>query len=106
MKKFNLRMFMIATVVLVLLNFVSWAGLEAHNTPDRSHTLLGMVGSIWTVLRFPIFTLFWKFLYSQNNILLFSTAVSINCVFYAIIVERIYYFLRKKPKIPPIPTHI
>jgi hypothetical protein len=99
MKKFNLRIFIIATVVTILSTFVSWAGLEAHVTQDRSHALLGEVGSLWTILRFPTFTFFGKFLYGQNNILLFSTAVFINCVFYAIIVERIFYLFRKKRKI-------
>jgi hypothetical protein len=106
MKKFNLKIFMIVTVVAVSLCFVSWVGLETYNTNNRSHTLLWMVGSTWTVLRFPIFTIFWKFLYSQNNILLFSIAVFLNCSFYGLIVERIFYLLRKKPKSPSIPTRI
>jgi hypothetical protein len=106
MKKFNLRIFMIATVVTILLNFVSLVGLEAHGTLNRSHTLLGMVGSIWTVLRFPIFTCFWKFIYSPFNIILFSIAIFLNCAFYGVIVERIFYFLRKKRKFPPVPTGI
>jgi hypothetical protein len=99
MKKFNLRIFAIAAVVTILLNFVSWAGLEAHNTPDRSHTLLGIIGSTWNILRFPTFTFFWKFLYSQNNVLLFSIAVILNSTFYAIIFERIFYFSHQKQKI-------
>jgi len=101
MKKFNLRIFIIATVAVVLLTFVSWAGLEAHNTPDKSHTLLGIIGSLWTVLRFPLFTFFWKFPFGQNNILLYSMAVFVNCIFYALIIERIYYFLRKMRKVTP-----
>ncbi len=96
MKKFNLRIFMAATVVMVLLNLLSWTGLEAHDTPNRSHTLLGVVGSLWTILRFPIFNFFWKFLFSNNNVVLFSTAVFLNCIFYAIIIERIFYLFRKK----------
>jgi hypothetical protein len=36
MKKFNLRIFIIATVVTILLNFLSLAGLEAHNTQKRA----------------------------------------------------------------------
>ena len=101
MKKFNLRIFIIATIAVVLLTFVSWAGLEAHNTPDRSHTILGIVGSLWTILRFPLFAFFWKFLYGQNNTLLFSIAVFLNCAFYAIIIERIFYFLHKMRKVIP-----
>ncbi len=98
MKKFNLRIFMIATIVMVLLTFVSWAGLEARDTPSRTHTLLGLVGRLWTVLRFPLFTFFWNFIINQKNIIVTSAAVYINCAIYAIIVERIFYLFSKKRK--------
>ena len=89
---------MIVTVVMVLLTFVSWTGLEARDTPSRTHTLLGMVGRLWTVLRFPLFTFFWNFIVDQKNILLTSAAIFINCAFYAVIVERIFYLFNKKRK--------
>jgi hypothetical protein len=89
---------MIATVVMVLLTIISWTGLEARDTPGRTHTLLGLTGRLWTVLRFPIFTFFWNFIIGQKNIIMASAAVFINCAFYAIIVERIIYFFNKKRK--------
>ena len=104
MKKFNLRIFMVATLVMVLLNFLSWAGVEARDTPDRTYTLLGLIGRLWTFLRFPLFTFFWNFIISQKNILLTSGAIFINCAFYAIIIERAFYFLRKKRNITPVAT--
>jgi hypothetical protein len=104
MKPFNVKVFLIAFLIILLLNFVSWAGLEAHNTPDRSHTLLGIIGSIWTILRFPVFTFFGRFLYSQNNVLLFSTAIFLNCVCYGFIIERMISLRKKKSKIPAVPT--
>lgn len=99
-----MRIFMMATVVMVLLNFVSWAGLEARDTPGRTHTLLGLVGRLWTVLRFPLFTFFWNFIIGQQNIILASAAIFINCAFYAVIIERAFYFLRQKQKIKPEAT--
>lgn len=106
MKKFNLRIFMITTVVVILLNLVCWTGLQAYVEHDRSNHLLWVVGSLWPILRFPIFTFFPKFLYGQNNIFLFSMAVAVNCEFYAIIVERIFYLFAKKSKAPPAPTRV
>jgi hypothetical protein len=106
MKKFNLRIFMIATVVTILLNFVNWAALAAHNTQSSSPALLWVADRLWTILRFPIITFFWKFIYNPFNIILFSISVFLNCAFYAVIVERIFYLLRKKSKIPPVPTRI
>ena len=95
---------MVATVVMVLLTFISWAGLEARDTPSRTHTLLGLIGRLWTVLSFPLFTFFWNFIIGQQNIILTSGAVFINCAFYAVIIERIFYLFRKKSKIAPVPT--
>jgi len=95
---------MIATAAMIALNFASLSGLEAYNTQNKSHQLLSMMGSLWTVLRFPVFSFFWKFIYGHFNIFLFSIGVFINCAFYAIIVERIFYILGKKPTLPPVPT--
>lgn len=98
MKQFNLRIFMIATVVTIILDFLNWAGLEAHNTQSSSPTLLWIEDRLWTILPFPIFTLFWNIIITSNNPIITSTAVILNCVFYAIIVERIFYLFRRKHK--------
>ncbi len=96
MKKFNLKIFMIATVIMVLLNFANWAALSAHNTPGSSPILLWVADRLWTIIRFPIFTLFWNLMVTSNNPVIASTAIFLNCVFYAIVIERIFYLFRKK----------
>ena len=106
MKKFNLRVFMIATTAIIVLNFASLSGLEAYNTQNKSYHFLYTMGSLWKVLRFPVFTFFWKFIYGDFNIFLFSTAVFINCAFYAIITERIFSLFRKRAKFPHAPTGV
>jgi hypothetical protein len=106
MNKFNLRIFMIAAAAIVLLNFASLSGLEAYNTHNTSHQILSMMGSLWRVLRFPVFTFFWKLIYGHFNIFLFSTGIFINSAFYAVIIERIFYLLRKKQKFPHVPNGI
>jgi hypothetical protein len=102
MKKFNLRIFKIAMVVTILLTFMSWVGLEANAVENGNHAFWGPVSSLWTILRFPIFTLYWHFLYNQNNLVLFSIAVFLNCAFYGFIVERFISLRNKKSKIPPV----
>ena len=97
---------MIGTTAMVVLNFASLSGLEAYDTQNNSHHLLRMLGSLWTVLRFPVFTFFWKFIYGHFNIFLFATGVFINCAFYGVIAERIFYLVRKKRKIQPVQTGI
>jgi hypothetical protein len=98
MKKFNLRIFMIATLVTILLNFVNWAALTAHNTQGSPRIFLWVADRLWTILRFPIFTLFWNFIVAFRNPIVISTAVFLNCALYGVIVERIFYFFNKKPK--------
>ena len=96
MRKFNLKIFMIFGVIFMLLNFLSWSGLEAYNTSDKSHTMMAKIGSLWTILRFPFLTIFQKYIFTVDNVMLYSTAVALNCAFYAIVVERIFYFLHRR----------
>ena len=89
MKQFDLKIFMIATFAMIVLNIAS-----------------GMTGILWAEVRFPIFTLFWKYIYSQPNVLLIAIALFLNCAFYGVIFERIFYLFRKKSKLPLVPTRI
>jgi hypothetical protein len=104
MRKLNLKIFFIATFIVILLNFLCWNGLEAYQMQYRSHPFLMAVGSMWTVLRFPFFTLFWRFIYSINNFFIYSTVVFLNCAFYGIIIERIFSLRNKSSKFPPVRT--
>jgi hypothetical protein len=104
MKKFNLKVFRVATAIIILLTFVSWVGIEANGTENGSDSFWWAVASFWTVLKFPIFTLYWHFLFGQNNLILFSIAVFLNCAFYGFIIERFFTLRRKKSNYPHIPT--
>ncbi|HEY2649319.1 MAG TPA: hypothetical protein VGI38_08985 [Puia sp.] len=104
MKKFNLKIFKIATVVVILLTFVSWVGLDANGMQNGFDTFWGAVGKMWSVLRFPIFTLYWHFLFNHNNIILFSLAVFLNCAFYGFIIERFFSLRGKRSRLPSVPT--
>jgi hypothetical protein len=106
MKKFNLRIFRVATAVAVLLTFISWVAIEANGMENGNHAVWGAISRLWSVLRFPIFTLYWHFLYNQNNLILFSIAVFLNCAFYGFIFERFYSLSRKKSKFPHYPTRV
>jgi hypothetical protein len=106
MKKFNLKIFKVATVIAILLTFVSWVALEANAAEHGSHTFWWAISNIWIILRFPIFTLYWKFLFDQNNLILFSTAVFLNCAFYGFVTERIFTLRRKKTNYPQVPTGV
>ena len=106
MKKFNLKIFKVATVLAILLTFVSWVGLEANGTENGSHSFWWAASGIWTILKFPIFTLYWHFLFDHNNLVLFSIAVFLNCAFYGFIAERIYSLRKSNSKFPPVRTGV
>ena len=73
MKKINLRIFMIASYRNYHIKFCSVCPDWSYNTHDKSNYLLSMMGSLWKVLRFPVFTILWKFIYSHFNIFFFAT---------------------------------
>jgi len=102
MKKFNAGIFRVATAIIILLTFLSWVGLEASEKVSQFQPVWQAVGSLWTLLRIPVFSLYWHFLSNQNNLFLFSLAVFLNCAFYGFIAERIYSLRRKKSKLPPV----
>jgi len=102
MKKFNLRIFRVATAVTILLTFMSWVGLEADGMQNGNHVFWAPISGLWTILQFPIFTLYWHFLHQQNNLILFSLAVFLNCAFYGFVVERFISLRKKKSKHPPV----
>jgi hypothetical protein len=106
MKRFNLRIFKVAMVVTILLTFMSWVGLESNVKERQFHAFWSAVGSMWTILKFPIFTLYWHFLGDHNNLVLFSIAVFLNCVFYGLVFERLYSLRGKKSGFPHAPKHV
>ena len=104
MKKFNLKIFFIATFIIILLNFFSWTGLQQNDFLNGSNSFWRIIAGFWQVLRFPLFTLCWHFLFGLNNFFVYSTAVFLNCAFYGFLIERIFSLLSKKSKLLPIHT--
>jgi hypothetical protein len=104
MKKFNLKIFKVAMVVVILLTFISWVGLEANVKERQFHAFWSLAGSMWAILRFPIFALYWHFLYNYNNLIFFSIAVFLNCAFYGFLFERFYSLRTGRSKFPNTPT--
>ena len=98
MKKVNLKIFFIATFVIILLNFLSWAGLQKNDYLNGSNSFWHVVASSWQILRFPLFTLFWNLLFGLNNFFVFSIAVFLNCAFYGVVIERIFYLFTHSSK--------
>lgn len=59
---------------------------------------------LYSLFKFPTLIIFAKFI--PDSFVYYIIGLFINAVFYAVVIERIFYLLRKKPKIPPVPTGI
>lgn len=106
MKKFNLRIFIRATVIFIILIFIGEIALYEYETHQAYGLGWKISAELVSVFRFPTIIFFWKYLTSNNSIFLFVIGTFINCAFFGVIVERIFYLLRKKSKFPPVPTGI
>ncbi len=100
MKKFNLRIFIIAAIGTLILIASLWTLMWAY---EEKH--MAIVNGVWkliittsVILRFPIYTLFWKFLISNNIRLFFILGRLFDCVFWGILFERIFSLFHKKQK--------
>jgi hypothetical protein len=106
MKKFNLRIFTRATVIFILLIFISEMALYRYETHQAYGIGWKIFGELVSIFRFPTLIFFWKYLINNNSVILFVIGTLINCAFYGFIAERIFYLFRKKSKFPPVPTRI
>jgi hypothetical protein len=106
MKKFNLGVFIRATVIFIVLIFIGEMALYEYETHQIYNLGWKISAELVSIFRFPTLIFFWKYLISNNSVFLFVMGTSINCAFYGFIIERIFYLLLKKSKIPPVPTGI
>jgi hypothetical protein len=100
MKKFNLRVFIIAAVGTMILTASLWTLIWAHEEKHMAiaNGLWKLIITISVTLRFPIYTLFWKFLISNNIQLFFILGWLLDCTFWGIMFERIFSLFQKKQK--------
>jgi hypothetical protein len=101
MKKFNLRIFVIAAFGTLILTASLWTLIWAHEEKN-----MAIINGVWkliitlsSILRFPIYKLFWNFLISNNNQIYFIIGWLIDCAFWGVIFERIFSLFHKKREI-------
>lgn len=114
MKNFNLRIFIISSLVIGLLVFVSmmaeW-GLE-ENYPDVGFFWIILAKSFW-IFSFPFSLLFWIFesriippQYEAITYTFILAGLILNSFLIGLLIERLLYLRRKKSKTPPACTDI
>jgi hypothetical protein len=102
MKKFNSRVFILATFIVMILTLICWTGIVEDEVKKGTimfwHTLAG----IWPIFRFPLITFFGGFLFVGQRFAYVPLLTFLNCAFYGLIIERTFYLFRKKPKSHPL----
>ena len=71
-----------------------FASLESGSTENGGGFLGSFLSGLFNVLRFPVHTLLGTV--AESNNLLFTAGLVLNCLFYGLLYERIYTWLRRK----------
>jgi hypothetical protein len=82
----------IAIGVLTLVSFFAFVSEDRH--VFAPNILLTAFSDLYSIFKFPLLTFFWDF-FSLNPVFYFFALV-INCLFYAIIFEWIYLYIKNR----------
>lgn len=95
-KKFNITVFLMVTIIVGVLLFPSLfaAFAEDEGTLRSDDTFLNFFARLFYILRFPTHTLLWPII-SLGGPLTFFAGLFVNCMFYGLVAERITSLFRK-----------
>jgi len=93
MKRFNSKLFLVCSILLAVVAFMSFSAAFARDEGNAGHgTISNFLADLFNVMRFPVNFLFKKM---TRNPLYFSVGLIINCMLYSLLLERIIYYLTK-----------
>ncbi len=93
---FNKKKFFIATAIFGILTLLAFIAASAKDEGTISTNPIEItLAKLFSVLRFPAHTLLWK-LNNQGGAVVYYAGLLLNCFFYGLLTERIFYFIRKK----------
>ena len=94
MKKFSKRLFFTSSIAIgFLLIPCFFASFAEEEGTLRINLLWTILTKLFYVLRFPTHTLFWNFF--SSNAILFTLGLGINCMFYGLLIERMFSIYKK-----------
>jgi hypothetical protein len=97
MKKFNKALFIISTWTCGLLLIPSYLAAFGEDEGTLGTNIFWVTFSkLFYILRFPTHTLLWS-IFSSNG-WLFILGLGLNCVFYGLVIERLFYVLKNYKK--------
>lgn len=97
MKKFHIGTFLLATLGVVILTFLSFIAVAGQGEGNPMNTFWLIFAKLFYVFSFPTIILFGNFV--SNWALMFG-GLFINCVLYGILIERTMYLFKKRRSIP------
>ena len=90
--KFNFKIFLIATIICSILTFVTLIAAAARDEGTGGDGIIVKVlEKLFYIFRFPTHTLFFQFM----NGSMFIVGLFLNCLFYGLLVERVFAFKKK-----------
>ena len=96
MKKINKPAILAITILLLLITvtsfFAAWA--EEESTIGNIPGWL-LFARMFSILRFPTHTLMWN-IFSERGVLIYLLGLVINCLIYALAIERVITLIQKK----------
>ena len=93
MRKFNSKAFIIVSGLSGLLLIPSFLAAWAEDEGTLGGNVAEVIFSkLFYILRFPTHTIMWTVF--SNNAVLFFLGLVINCMFYGLVLERLFYFIQ------------
>jgi hypothetical protein len=93
---FNVKTFVIAAILIFILTFLSFIAAGAVDEGTDGAGLIGVITYLFSILfyifRFPTHSLFFEYMTGS----IFYIGLLINCLFWALIIERIFRLIKSK----------
>ncbi len=104
MRNFSFRIFITASLLMGFGFLLSYMiGFAVEDSEPNVNLFWEILSKAIYIFSFPIVELFWLFGLPHSESALLSGCVS-NCFLNGFLIERLFYFRKKKRKQPPVPT--
>lgn len=87
-KAFNLRIIALATFTIGIMTTIPFISIYSADGPVKIAS--PFLSCLHSILEFPTYILFWKFILESRDLAVYLLAYGVNCIFYGIITERIF----------------
>jgi hypothetical protein len=95
MRRINWKIIFLASVLLGALTIDSFLGAWSYDDGHHGRTET-IQNAIFSVMRFPVHTLFWNFISKDSVIAIaYPLGLLVNVLFYAFLLERTFYILAR-----------